>query len=73
MRARKPGEVLNSLDRVSVILSRLRWLLKTHLAEQPQPTCYEFGPTEPTDKNLTEPLYECHHSSLIGIGLYALE
>jgi hypothetical protein len=67
MRACKPGEVLNSWDRVSVTLLKPRWLLKSHFAKQPQPTCYEFGSTEPTRKNLTKPLYERHYSSLIGI------
>ena len=49
------------------------WLLMTHLAEEPQPTRYEFGSTKPVHENLTKALHERHYSGLMGIGFETFE
>ena len=54
-------------------LADASWLLTTHLAEEPQPTRYEFGSTEPVHENLTKALHERHYSGLVGIGFETFE
>jgi len=45
----------------------------TYLAEEPQPTRYEFGSTKAVHENLTEALHESHYSGLMGIGFETFE